>query len=58
MAEKLTVADIDAVERRMLDSLEMYGIEGAEATKLLTYISGVHDMANAVRREISEMGGK
>lgn len=55
---KITVENINIVEVQILDSLELYGVEGAEATKLLTYIAGVHDMANAVREAIRGLGGK
>lgn len=37
---------------------ELYGVEGDEATKLISYIAGIHDMANAVREVIRKLGGR
>ena len=58
MAMKLTTANIDIVERQMLDNLDTWEDEAERAKMLLTYIAGIHDMANAVRRAIEELGGR
>ena len=57
MASELTISSINAIEIGILDTMELYGIEGDEATKLLTYIAGIHDMANAVKDVIKKLEG-
>lgn len=57
MAMKLTTENVRIIERKILDDLEMWGAEGKEAERLVQYICGVNDMANAVIRAIHELGG-
>lgn len=42
----------------MLDEFDYWGETDKDAEKTLTYIAGIHDMANAVRKAIRELGGK
>ena len=57
MAMKLCADNVRIIEQQILDDVEMWPPEGKEAEKTLTYIAGVHDMANAVIRAIKELGG-
>ena len=57
MASELTISSINAIEIGILDTIELYGIEGDEATKRLTYIAGIHGMANAVKDVIKKLEG-
>ena len=54
---KLNTYNVDAIEKAMLDECEMYGRTAGGARDMLNYISGIHEMANAVRRAIDELGG-
>lgn len=56
MITELIVADIDIIERRLLDDSDLWEEDAERAKMLLTYIAGVHDMANAVRDAIKERG--
>lgn len=58
MAMKLTAENVRIIEQQILDDLEMWGAEEKEAERLVQYICGVHDMANAVMRAIQELGGR
>ena len=57
MAMKLTTENVNILERKMLDELAYWEHEGKDAEKALVYIAGIHDMANAVRTAIRELGG-
>ena len=57
MAMKLTTENVTYLESQMLDELGFWEHEGKDAEKLLAYIAGIHDMANAVRKAIRELGG-
>lgn len=57
MAIKLTTENVNILEAKMLDELCYWEYESKDAEKLLVYIAGVHDMANAVRKAIRELGG-
>lgn len=57
MAMKLTTENVNVLEAKMLDDISYWEEEGKGAEKLLMYIAGIHDMANAVRRAIGELGG-
>lgn len=53
----LTYEEVDIIETKMLDDLAYWEHEGKEAEKALVYLAGIHDMANAVRKAISDLGG-
>lgn len=57
MAMKLTTENVNHLEAQMLDELGYWEFESKDAEKLLVYIAGMHDMANAVRKAIRELGG-
>lgn len=57
MAMRLTTESVNIIETNMLDGLSYWDEEGQGAEKMLVYIAGIHDMANAVRRAIKELGG-
>lgn len=57
MAIRLETGNIDILESKFLDEIDYWVQEGKEAEKSLAYIAGVHDMANAVRKAIRELGG-
>ena len=57
MAMKLTTENVNILEVRMLDELGYWDHEDKEGGKLLAYIAGIHDTANAVRKAIRELGG-
>jgi len=57
MAMKLTTENVNILETQMLDELSYWEEQGEGAEKTLVYIAGIHDMANAVRRTIRELGG-
>lgn len=57
MAMKLTTENVNCLESKMLDELSYWEPENKDAEKSLTYIAGIHDMANAVRKAIRELGG-
>lgn len=52
---KLRVENVRIIEKQMLDELDLYGAEGKDAEKLVNYISGVQDMANAVIQAIHDL---
>lgn len=57
MAMRLTTENINILETKMLDELDYWSFENKDAEKTLTYIAGIHDMANAVKKAIRELGG-
>lgn len=57
MAMRLTTENVNILETRMLDEIAYWEDEGKSAEKVLTYIAGLHDMAEAVRKAIRELGG-
>ena len=57
MAMKLAVENVNFLEAKILDDLSFWEHENKDAEKLLVYIAGIHDMANAVRKAIRELGG-
>jgi hypothetical protein len=58
MAMKLEKENVRIILGKMLDECGYWELEGKDAEKLLCYISGMHDMANAVMKAIEELGGK
>ena len=50
--------NVRIIVANILDETDLWGIEGKEAEKQLSYIAGVQDMANAVMRAIRELGGR
>ena len=54
---KLTTENVNFVENEILDAISYWESDEKEAIRALAYISGVHDMANAVRRAIKDLGG-
>lgn len=57
MAMKLTTESVNILEAQMLDDIAYWEEQGIAAEKVLVYIAGIHDMANAVRKAIRELGG-
>lgn len=57
MAMKLTTENVNILENQMLDELSYWEEQGVCAEKALVYIAGIHDMANAVRKAIRDLGG-
>lgn len=57
MAMRLTTENVNILETRMLDEIAYWEDEGKSAEKVLAYIAGLHDMAEAVRKAIRELGG-
>lgn len=57
MAYKLTTENVNLVENEILNAISYWGSDEKEASRTLAYISGVHEMANAVRRAINDLGG-
>ena len=58
MAMKLTTENVNIIESQMLDEIEYWMGDGEDAANTLTYIAGIHDMANAIRKAIRELGGR
>ena len=58
MAMRLETENVRFIEQQLMDDMELYGAEGKDAERLVQYIAGMHDMANAVIRAIQELGGK
>ena len=46
------------IEHDILSELGYWENDGKDAEKTLTYIAGVHDMANAIIKAIKELGGR
>ena len=57
MAMRLTVENVNGIEKEMLDTMDLYGLDSEQAKSAANYIAGIHDMANAVRQAIRELGG-
>lgn len=58
MAIRLETVNVSTIETKILNNLDYFVTDSKEAEQTLAYIAGVHDMANAVRQEIVELGGK
>lgn len=58
MAFRLSGENVRMIEHEILDDLSYWEVENKDAEKTLTYIAGIHDMANAVIRAIKELGGR
>ena len=58
MAMRLETVNVNIIENRILNDIDYFATEINEAEQTLAYIAGVHDMANAVRNAIVELGGK
>ena len=58
MAMKLTRENIDIIENELLDCLEFWEMDADCAKLTIAWIGGIHEMANAVRKAIVELGGK
>lgn len=57
-AIRLTTENVRIILGKMLDDCGYWEFEGKDAEKLLCYIAGMTDMANAVMNAIVEFGGK
>jgi hypothetical protein len=58
MAMKLERENVRIIFDQLIDDVDLWGREGTEAEKVLCYISGLRDMANAVMDAILKLGGK
>ena len=58
MAMRLERENVRIIFNQLLDDVDMWCIEGTEAEKVLCYISGMKDMADAVMEAIVKLGGK
>ena len=58
MAFRLSGESVRMIEHEILDDMDYWGVENKDAEKMLAYISGVHNMANAVIKAIQELGGR
>lgn len=58
MAMRLEIVSVSIIETRILNNIDYFVTDSKEAEQTLAYIAGVHDMANAIRQEIVELGGK
>lgn len=58
MAMRLEKENVRIILGKMLNDCGYWELEGKDAEKLLTYIAGMTDMANAVMKAIDEMWGK
>lgn len=58
MAFRLSSENVMMIERELLDELEYWSTSDKDNSHTLTYIAGVHDMANAVIKAIKELGGR
>lgn len=58
MAMRLTAENVRFIEGQILDEISPWEGSEGEETKLLFYISGVHEMAQAVIKAIEGLGGK
>ena len=57
MAMRLTRENVNILETRMIGEIAYWEGDGKDAEKTLAYIAGLHDMAEAVRKAIRELGG-
>ena len=54
--EKFTSDNVLRVENDMMDELELWPAGGSDqAGHMMAYIAGMHDMANAIIKEIKEI---
>ena len=58
MAMRLETVNVDKIFNDLLTDVDLWGREGNDAANVLCYISGLQDMANAVKKAIVELGGK
>lgn len=58
MAMRFEKENVRIILGEMLDDCGYWEFEGKDAEKLLCYIAGMTDMANAVMKAIEELGGK
>ena len=58
MAFRLSSENVRMIEHDILSELGYWENDGKDAEKTLTYIAGVHDMANAIIKAIKELGGR
>lgn len=58
MAIKLERENVRMIFNNLMDDVDLWGREGKEAEKILCYISGLKDMADAVMEAIVKLGGK
>ena len=57
MAMRLTTENVNTLDSQIVDEVSDWEDENKDAEKTLVYIAGIHDMANAVRKAIRELGG-
>ena len=50
MAMRLETVNVDKLFNDLLSDVDLWGREGNEASNVLCYISGLQDMANAVKK--------
>lgn len=55
---KLEKENVRIILGQILDECELWACSGEDAVKMLSYINGVRDMANAVMDAIDALGGK
>ena len=58
MAMRLEKENVRIIFENILADVELWEMEGKDAEKQLAYISGLRDMANAVKDAIVGLGGK
>ena len=58
MAMRLEKENVRIILGNLLDDCGFWEFEGKDAEKLLAYIAGITDMANAVMAVIEDLGGK
>ena len=58
MAMRLEKENVRIIFMDILNNMELYGNEGAEAERIANYTAGALDMANAVIEAIGQLGGK
>lgn len=58
MAMKLEKENVRIILGQILDECELWDRTGNDASKMLCYVAGVRDMANAVMDAIDALGGK
>lgn len=55
---RLESENVRYVLQELLTECDLYGREGKEAEKMVHYICGLNDMANAIIKAIKDLGGK
>ena len=58
MAMRLEALNVRMILCEFLNDMSYWEFEGKDAEKQLCYIAGATDMANAVIKAISDLGGK